>query len=257
MSTISGEHDRVTRATNSAGSAANSARPKRIIRLVFGILGLIAALALVGAAIAALFGLETSRDSTGYFVTHTHHYQTSSYALSTESLNVGGVTGALEAGLVRLRITATSNLTAKPLFIGIARTRDVNNYLAHVEHDQLGDINFDPFKIDYRRIGTGAPTARPATQSFWQARASGTSTQSISWAVRRGQWSAVVMNADGSRNVGIDAQLAARLSGAWWFVAGFLIVGTALVAGGVVLIRSGTRSPASESASGTAEGVWP
>jgi hypothetical protein len=116
-----------------------------------GTLGLLAARALIGGAIAAIVGLETNRDSSGYFVTHTHHYQTSLYALSTETLKVGGVTGALEAGLVRLRITATSNDAAKPIFIGIARAEDVDRYLARVEHDEVRDIKFDPFKVDYRR----------------------------------------------------------------------------------------------------------
>jgi hypothetical protein len=213
---------------------------RRLVRLGLGTLGLLAALALLGGAIAAIVGLETSRDSTGYFVTHTHHYKTSSYALSTESLNVAGVTGALEAGLVRLRIRATST-DAEPLFIGIARTGDVNRYLARVEHDELRDINFDPFKIDYRRLGTGAPTASPSGQSFWQARASGTGTQTISWPIEKGRWSAVVMNADKSRNVSVDARLAASLSGAWWFVAAALVLGALSLAGGVLLIRSGSR----------------
>jgi hypothetical protein len=208
---------------------------------VFGSLALLAALAMIGSAIAGIVGLERNRDSTGYFTTHTHHYQTSSYALSTESLNVGGVTGALEAGLLRLRITATSNDAAKPLFIGIARTADVNGYLARVEHDELRDINFEPFKIDYRRLGSGAPTALPSTQRFWQTLASGTGTQTISWPVKKGRWSAVVMNADGSRNVGVDAQLAARLSGAWWFVAAFIALGALSLLAGIALLRSGAR----------------
>jgi hypothetical protein len=223
------------------------------VRLVFGSLALLAALALIGSAIAAIVGLETNRDTTGYFTTHTHHYQTSSYALSTESLNVGGVTGALEAGLFRLRITATSTDSAKPLFIGIAHTADVNRYLTRVEHDELRDIKFDPFKIDYQQLGTGAPTALPSTQSFWQTHASGTGTQTISWPVKTGHWSAVVMNADGSRNVTVNAQLAARLSGAWWFVAAFTALGALSLVGGVALIRSGARKQSSELASPTEE----
>jgi hypothetical protein len=226
---------------------------RRVARLVFGSLALLAALALIGSAIAGIVGLETNRDATGYLVTHTHHYQTSSYALSTESLNVGGVTGALEAGLLRLRITATSTNAAKPLFVGIAHTADVNRYLAPVQHDELRDINFDPFKVDYRSLGSGAPTALPSSESFWQTRASGTGTQTISWPVKRGHWSAVVMNADGSRNVSVDAQLAARLSGAWWFVAGFIALGALSLVGGIALIRSGTRRQAPESASATEE----
>jgi hypothetical protein len=226
---------------------ATQRRPRAgVVQLVFGSLCLLAALALIGGATTGIVGLETQRDSTGYLTTHQHHYRTSTYALSTESLNVGGLTGALEAGFFRLRIAATSSEAAKPLFIGIARTNDVRRYLARVEHDELRDINFDPFKVDYRRLGTGTPTALPAAQGFWQTHASGTGTQTISWPVKKGHWSAVVMNADGSRNIGVDAQLAARLSGAWWIVAGLLALGALSLAGGIMLVRSGAQRQRSQ-----------
>src|SRR5262245_3440644 len=248
MSTVIKEQDATVSETAAPAAPTQHADRGRVARLVLGGLVLVAALALIGSAIAAVFGLQTNRDGTGYFTTHTHHYRTSSYALSTESLNVSGVTGALEAGLVRLRITATSNDAAKPLFIGIARTNDVDRYLARVQHDELRNIEFDPFRIDYLRLGTGAPKALPSAQGFWQAHASGTGTRTISWPVEKGRWSAVVMNADGSRHVGVDAQLAARLSGAWWFVAAFIALGALSLAGGIVLIRSGLRRRASEDA---------
>jgi hypothetical protein len=216
-----------------------------VLKLVFGSIALLATLAFLGVAGGLTWALESHRDASGYFTTHAHHYQTSSYALSTESFNVSGITGALEAGLGKLRISATSADAAKPLFIGIARTPDVEHYLARTEHDELGDIKFDPFAIDYRRLGTGAPTALPATQSFWQTRASGTGTQTISWPIKTGRWSAVVMNADGSRNLAVDAQLAAGLVGAWWFVGSFLALGALSLVGGVALVYSAvrTRSP--------------
>src|SRR5690242_10978465 len=148
MSTLATEQD-------AAGSAPTAPTQqvgrRRVLRLVFGSLGLLVGLALIGGAIAGIVGLENNRDATGYFVTHTHHYQTSSYALSTESLNVGSVTGALETRLLRLRLTASSSDAARPLFVGIARTEDVARYLANVQHDELRDIKFDPFKVDYRR----------------------------------------------------------------------------------------------------------
>ena len=90
---------------------------------------------------------------------------------------MGSVTGSLESSLLRLRIRATSSDAAKPLFIGIARTEDVARYLARVRHDELRDIDFDPFKVEYRRLGGGAPAVRPSTQGFWQMHASGTGTQ--------------------------------------------------------------------------------
>ena len=123
MSTVIKEQDAAASATATPAASTQQVGSRSVVQLVFGSLGLLATLALIGSAIAGIVGLETNRDATGYFVTHTHHYQTSSYALSTESLNVGGVTGALEAGLVRVRIAATSDDAAKPLFIGIAPHR--------------------------------------------------------------------------------------------------------------------------------------
>jgi hypothetical protein len=246
MSTLTKEQEAVGSPPSAPTAPTQHVGRGRVIRLVFGSLGLLVGLALIGGAIAGVVGLENNRDASGYFVTHTHHYQTSSYALSTESLNVGGVTGALETSLLRLRITATSNDAAKPLFIGIARTQDVARYLARVQHDELRDINFEPFKVDYRRIGTSAPSALPSTRDFWQTRASGTGTQTISWPVKKGQWSAVVMNANGSRNISVNAQLAARLAGAWWFVAAFIALGALSLAGGIALVRSGARKQTSQ-----------
>jgi hypothetical protein len=213
----------------------------RVLRLVLGSLGVLAALAFLAGAVALTWALETHRDGSGYFTTNTHHYQTSSYALSTESLDVDGLTGALEDRLARLRLTVTRTDAAKPLFIGIARTEDVDRYLAHVEHDELRDIESDPFGIDYRRLGAGAPAALPATRSIWRAHATGTGTQTITWPVEKGHWSAVVMNADGSRNVSVDAQLAARVSHVWWIVIGLFVVGGLSLAGGGALVYSGAR----------------
>jgi hypothetical protein len=229
------------------GSAATSESAQhagggRVVRLVLGGLCLLMALALIGSAIAGIFGLENNRDATGYFVTHPHHYQTHSYALSTESLHVGGMTGALETGLVRIRLTATSMDASKPLFVGIAPTKDVDRYLARVTHDELRDINFDPFRVEYLRRGAGAPSTLPSTRGFWQTSTSGTGPQTVSWPVKAGRWSAVVMNADGTRHVSVDAQLAARLSGAWWFVVAFIALGSVALLVGIALVRSGIRT---------------
>jgi hypothetical protein len=231
------------------GQAARRFDRDRGLRLVFGSVAVLAALAFSAGGGALTWALQTQRDSSGYFTTNTGHYQTSSYALSTESLEVGGMTGALGDRLVRLRLTATSNVAAKPLFIAIARTEDVDRYLAHVEHDELRDIDSDASSIDYRRLGAGAPSALPATQDIWRAHATGSGTQTITWPVEKGHWSAVAMNADGSRNVSVDAQLAARLSHVWWIVIGLFVLGGLSLAGGGALVYSGTRGRATARAS--------
>jgi hypothetical protein len=66
----------------------------------------------------------------------------------------------------RLRIHATGNDPAKPLFIGIARTEDVDRYLAQVEHDQVSDLHTDPFSVNYQRLTGSAPATLPDRLRF-------------------------------------------------------------------------------------------
>src|ERR671911_371429 len=82
----------------------------RVLKLVLGSAGLLGALAFLAGGGALTWALQTHRDGSGYFATNTHHYQTSSYALSTESLDVGDITGVLVDRLVRLRLAATSTV---------------------------------------------------------------------------------------------------------------------------------------------------
>jgi hypothetical protein len=211
----------------------------RILRIVFGSIGLLAALAFIAGGAALTWAFQTHRDGSGYFITATHHYQTPSYALETESLNASSTTAAL---VDRIRITASSSGSAKPLFIGIARTTDVDRYLSRVGHDELRDLDVDPFRIHYQRFGGGAPAARPATLAIWRERATGTGALSISWPVQGGQWSAVAMNADGSPAVGIDAQVAAKVAYAGWILVALYAIGGLLFVVAGALVYSAVRS---------------
>jgi hypothetical protein len=222
--------------------AADRLNIGRVLRLVFGGLALLAGLAFVGCGGAITWALQSNQDSSGYFTTHTHHYQTATYALSTQPLNVTGATGAIETRLARVRVSVTSANPAKPVFVGIARTEDVNRYLAGVRHDELHDITFQPFGIEYRRLGSGAPASLPASQPFWRMQARGTGTQTVNWPVQAGHWSMVVMNADGSQGISVDGQLAAKVSYLWWVVTALLVMGALSLVVGGLLISSGVRS---------------
>src|SRR5262249_28151791 len=122
---------------------ARSFDRSRVSRLVFGSLGVLAALTFVAGALALTWARETHRDGSGYFTTHTHHYQTWSYALSTESLNVGGLTGALEVRLARLKITETRPDAEKPMLLGIGRTNAAEPCAARVGSADMRDILHD------------------------------------------------------------------------------------------------------------------
>ena len=61
------------------------------------------------------------------------------------------------------------------------------------------------------------------------------------------------MNADGSHNVSVAAQVAARLSSAWWLVTAGFALGALSLVGGIALVRSGTRKRVSETTAESTE----
>jgi hypothetical protein len=182
---------------------------------------------------AALQWTASKQDDAGYYTTSTERIATSTSAIATDDLDVDGVPGAL--GKIRVNV---SSANGKPVFAGIARTRDVDAYLLGSAHTTLTDIDVDPFEPSYEdSFGKGTP-APPAGQRFWAATSDG--SKPLDWKVKDGTWSVVVMNADGS--AGVDTRVSAGASLAWldelelaaWIAAAFfLTLGGGLLAGGL------------------------
>ena len=142
-------------------------------------------------------------------------------------------------GKVRIR---GENPGAKMLFIGIGPEAAVAKYLGSVAHANVQDIDFDPFRVTYLPIAGGAPQGPPTEQRFWAVSASGVGTQTVTWKVREGDWSVVLMNADGSRGVVADIDLGAKLSFLLWVAIGSLIGGVLVIGGSTALIVLAART---------------
>jgi hypothetical protein len=212
----------------------------RLAAVVAGGLSLLlAAMAAIGGA--GLTWASSKQDDAGYYTTSTERIATATSAIATDDLDVDGVPGAL--GKVRINV---SSANGKPVFAGIARTRDVETYLLNSAHTTLTDVDVDPFEPTYEdSFGTGTP-ARPADQRFWIATTDG--SKPLDWRVKDGTWSVVVMNADGS--AGVETRVSAGASLPWldelelaaWIAAAlFLTIGGGLLAGG---LRRGTMGGA-------------
>jgi hypothetical protein len=80
---------------------------------------------------------------------------------------------------------------------------------------------------------------------LWAASASGVGTQTLTWKVRDGDWSVVLMNADGSRGVAADVDLGAKLSFLLWVAIGLLIGGVLVTGGSTALVVLAARTPRS------------
>lgn len=204
--------------------------PRRTGALIGGTLAALLAVALLVAGGLVLW-VQDRKDAEGYLSTATHGFATRTAALTTESLDVpvggpGWLSGPGEFGKVRLRAESRNG---KRIFVGIARTADVRRYLRGTGHATVTDLGFAPFRSEIRTTPGGRPATEPWEKPIWVASTYGMGRRALTWKVREGHWSVVVMNADGSRGVDAGVSAGARL--------GFLpALGWSLLAGGVLLV---------------------
>jgi hypothetical protein len=177
--------------------------------VVAGLLGLFSLGLLAGGAVL-LWG-DAQKDDQGYLSTARERFATDGYALATENLDIdtdgaGWILDRERYGEIRLEASSR-----EPVFVGIARSRDVAEYLRGTDHDLVSDVSYAPFRADYRRVAGDMRPQPPAGQDFWAASASGPGRQAVTWDVEDGDWSVVVMNADASRGVDADVKAGAEL----------------------------------------------
>jgi hypothetical protein len=215
----------------------------RVVLIVLGSIGALFGLALLAGGGFLLWADRTQRED-GYLTTPTERFATPTYALTRSRLEVDteGARWVLnDSWFGKIRIRGES-ADEKTLFIGVGPQADVAKYLGTVTHANVEDVDFDPFRVTYLPIAGGAPEGPPTGQRFWAASASGVGTQTLTWTVREGDWSVVLMNADGSRGVAADIDLGAKLSFLLWVAIGLLIGGVLISAGSTALIVLAART---------------
>jgi hypothetical protein len=229
-------------------------RGARIALIVTGaVTGLLAA-GLLAVGGVALWG-ESEKDADGYLSTDTHHFDASTRALASESLDVDldGARWLMDSedfGEVRLNVEPESE---EPVFVGIAPTDDVSRYLRGVAHTSVSDVDSWPFESDYeeRPVAGDRTPARPGKQPIWAASAQGAGSQTLEWDIQDGDWSVVVMNADGS--AGVDAGVKAGAKVPFLSAFGWSATGTGavllIVAAGLLVL--GIRTPRNRRGAGT------
>ena len=218
-----------------------------IIAVIAGALIALMSLGMLVGGGVTLWADRTQREA-GFVTSPTVALSSASYAIVSDSMEIHaeGPDWILPQALVgdaRLRVTSTQDI-----FVGVGPTSDVSRYLAGVSHAMVSDlVRFDG--VDLPATAGGAPTTAPGDESFWVAASEGRGTRSITWPVDNGSWSVVVMNADGRAGVDVrgDAGAEAPVLGAiaiglLVLGAAFLVIGTALIYGGVA--RAG--SPADQ-----------
>jgi hypothetical protein len=180
--------------------------------LTGAVVGLLA-LAAIGVGAAAMW-LDGERNDKGYLTTDSQRFAAGTRALASDNLDVDmeGPDWFLDSsdlGDVQLQVRSERD---KPVFVGIARTQDVATYLRGVDHTRVTDIEAVPFEASYLSEPGKRRPAAPAEQSFWAASTHGRGAQTLKWHMTEGDWSVVVMNADGSRGVAADVKAGAKIS---------------------------------------------
>lgn len=211
---LDGSPGPATPATEAAASDAPGSDASRgwsagpILSLIFGSLLALASMGLLAGGATGLWADRTQRE--GGFVTSPRvGLDSPAYAVVSESaeIHMDGPDWVLPEAIVgdiRVRVAGD-----QPLFIGIARTNDVDRYLAGVSQSSIPDLIGSGDRHLSSSPG-GMPAAMPGDQRFWVASAEGSGTQTIEWPVANGTWSFVVMNADGSRGVDFEGDLGAE-----------------------------------------------
>ena len=228
----------------------------KIVSVILGILFVLAGTALVtsGGFVLGVYGGQ--RDSSGFFTTPSQIVGSYGFALSAPNINaqLGSRWEKWVPSRARavVRVTGSSELPA-PLFIGIGPTARVSKYLAGVPRDKITSIDLTAGSAQYTHVdGTTLPPA-PGKQSFWVAKAEGTGTQTLDWAVQTGDWTVVIMNGDASAPVAATMSVGARFGILTPLIIGLTLVGLVILGLGATLIVLGTRrrrSPTARERSG-------
>jgi len=196
----------------------------RIALLVVAVASLIGgATALAGGG--ALIAADHSWRDGDYLTSDTVAFKADGFAVATEGIELGGVDEDWVLGRVRIRATAHG----VPVFVGVARTDDADAYLAGVRHSTVTDLD-DP-GATYEAQDGGPPATAPAASDIWLKQATGAGTQSIDWSLdeRPGRWTVVVMNADGTAGVDVDADVGASVPVLGEVTAGLMVIGALFV----------------------------
>lgn len=222
--------------------------------IVGAIVGMVAVGLIIGGGLL-IWANETQRDADGFFTTDDVVLSTESYALVSEDVDLGSRPGEWfpSGRLATVRIAAASDTT--PVFIGIGPEDEVDDYLDDVAYSTVTNISVDGDNVTYRNVPGDATPAPPGQQEFWAVSAEGADTQAIEWDLEQGRWAVVVMNADASSGVTVDASAGAETDLLIWvaigLLAGGLILGVIAIAVIVAaVVSSGEPAPVAPEAAG-------
>jgi hypothetical protein len=228
----------------------------RAVALVMGSVLVVGGLGLAAGGATLVVADQVARDADGFMMSSRDRLATDGFAITSEDAQVqtAGAPDQLPEVLVGdVRVSAEA-AGDTDLFVGVASAADARAYLGDVRHDTV--LDFPDGDPAYRATEGGAPETPPTEQDFWVARATGTDP-TLTWSLDDGDWTVVVMNADGSDAVSADVSAGAEVPWVATVIAVlFVLAGLALLVGALLIaiaMRAAARPapPAQPSAPGS------
>jgi hypothetical protein len=233
-------------AERSPDTSAPPDRPRRhsgghIAAIVVGSLALFPGFGMLAGGTAAAVAQGVATDD-GYFTFTPDRVASDGVAVITDDawLDAGdGGPWLLDWLDVDVRLRADGAGSTDDVFVGIARTTDVEDYLDGAAHSVVQEI--DGREVRYHHEPGGSSVMAPADLDIWVASASGTGEQELSWDARGGRWTVVVMNADGTPDLAADVEVGVRSDAVTPIAVTLIVLGGLTVLAGVGLIVFGAR----------------
>lgn len=216
---------------------------KVFLAAVGAIIALVAAGLIFGGA-GLLWAYGTQRSDDGYFITASRELSTDGFALTSSEIDLGSQPGdwfpSGDLATVQLRASGQDSV---PIFIGIAMDFDVDGFLEGVAHSRVTRIGRRADSVSYQSVAGSSAPASPGEQTFWVASTEGSGTQTLTWDLEQGEWTVVIMKADGTQGLTVDASAGAKTELLVPVALGLLIFGLVVGVLAAVLLVVAVRRP--------------
>lgn len=205
---------------------------RALVRFLLGALA--AVFVIAGIAVA---GVSFGADDAGYYTSTEYPLRTGSVGLTSDRFDLATNPGDwLPLGFATARLTVRSR-DGGPVFVGIGPADSVASYLVGVAHDEVTGIAAGGAQLVVRTVAGAATVAPPASQGFWDLSATTSDQQTMTWDLKPGDWTVVIMNAGGGAGVDASVRFGVRLPGLLWVGLGMTALGVLLLVAALALRR--------------------
>lgn len=213
----------------------------RLLLGVIGLAGLLIALPVMFAGGSLIWAETVLTDSDGFVNSRPLEIEVDGFALVAGTTDIEEMPEIPESPIslgevATLRIQATSLDESKAIFIGVAPTQTLDNYLGGVTYAVFDDADDDEMFLSYRMNVSDTTLAFPGEQDFWVQSTTGSGAQELQWDLEEGNVSFVIMNEDASDGMAIEAVAGIRVPLIKPVSVGLLVGGGALLALSTLLL---------------------